>query len=412
MSHLIGFAGITLVLLITAIFSLRWPKVSRILYVGLLIRIIFIILDNYFIALPDSSHDADTFETLAWNWSKGGFFNVFNYYTGPNYNFISWILAILYSLIGERSVMLTQSVSLFFGIGTIFLGWLLANKIWDEKIALKVGWCIALFPSLILYSCLTLREIYISFFLLVALFGAVSWSKDNNIKSIVIAFIGFTAVTFFHSAMIVGGITFFSLVLFENLKKSFRALYNLRINIISIIILISFIILFIFYNAGLINLDLDYFNKKIDVEKIIREIHNRQGGDGAYPEWTKPDTAFELFYKAPLRIIYFLFSPFPWDVSKFSHIIGLFDSIFYIWLFCLIIFNLKEIFLNPQIRIIFYILMSFLLVFGIVIGNFGTSIRHKTKFVVAIILLAGPKLPFFIFKKNNRLKNLINNKYK
>ena len=45
--------------------------------------------------------------------------------------------------------MFPQSISLFFGIGCILLGWKLANKLWDNSAAKKVAWTIALFPSLI-----------------------------------------------------------------------------------------------------------------------------------------------------------------------------------------------------------------------------------------------------------------------
>ena len=37
-------------------------------------------------------------------------------------------------------------------MGSVFMGWFVAKKIWNETIAIKVGWTIALFPSLILYS--------------------------------------------------------------------------------------------------------------------------------------------------------------------------------------------------------------------------------------------------------------------
>ena len=306
MNALLGFSGIFFVTLITIFFSFRFPDIRKILYVALFIRITLIISGNYIFPLPDSGYDADTFETRAWNWSQGGFFNVFNYYTGPNYNFISWILALLYSLIGERSMMLTQSVSLFFGMGTIFLGYLLARKIWNTQIAIKAGWCLALFPSLDLYSCLTLREAYIWFFLLIAFLGVINWIQDKSIKSIIIGFAGFYLATFFHSAMFVGAITFFALIVLDNLKKLLKSLLRLKINVSSLILLSFLISIIIFYNVNEFKINLDYFNKKVDIEKIIREIHNRQGGDGSYPDWTKPNTAIELFYKAPIRIIYFL----------------------------------------------------------------------------------------------------------
>ena len=60
-------------------------------------------------------------------------------------------------------------------------------------------------------------------------------------------------------------------------------------------------------------------------------------GDASYPEWINIKSNIEFFYKTPIRILYFLFSPFPWDVSKLIHLIGylmvfIFDLILlYLW---------------------------------------------------------------------------------
>jgi len=45
------------------------------------------------------------------------------------------------------------------------------------------------------------------------------------------------------------------------------------------------------------------------------------------------------------------------------------------------------------------LLLSYLFVFGIGVGNFGTGIRHRSKFVVMFILLAAPLLKKIVFKK-------------
>ena len=112
--------------------------------------------------------------------SNGGFSSALGNFPGFSSLFISWIIAILYSIFGQ-SVLMGQALSLFFGMGSVYLGWLLAKKLWNKSAATKAGWFIALFPSLILYSCLILRETYICFFLLLALIGAVEWTRYKKI---------------------------------------------------------------------------------------------------------------------------------------------------------------------------------------------------------------------------------------
>ena len=68
-------------------------------------------------------------------------------------------------------------------MGSVYLGWLLIKKVWNQRVANKAGWFLALFPTLILYSCLILREAYVVFFLLIALNGIVDWTRTKNLKS-------------------------------------------------------------------------------------------------------------------------------------------------------------------------------------------------------------------------------------
>ena len=71
----------------------------------------------------------------------------------------------------------------------------------------------------------------------------------------------------------------------------------------------------------------------------------------------------EFIYKSP--IIYFIFSPFPWDVRKISQLIGTMDSFLYKTLFYLIFKIEKE--KEPDLRVIFIILLSYFLYLGSVL---------------------------------------------
>jgi len=47
--------------------------------------------------------------------------------------------------------------------------------------------------------------------------------------------------------------------------------------------------------------------------------------------------------------------------------------------------------------------VTYLIIYGIGVGNFGTVIRHRSKFVMILIILAAPKLHKFIFSTNKKL---------
>jgi hypothetical protein len=400
MYNLVGFISILVLILITLTMGLRWPAISRVLLIALAVRLIFLFINNHIFYLPDGDMDAKNFEQFAWKLSQDGFYNNFNNYSGPDAYFISFMLAIPYSLFG-RSILLVQSLSILFGIGSVFLGWLVAKKLWNNYTAIKVAWSIALFPSIISYSVLTMREVYVTFFLLLAIYGIVGWIRINNLKSFFFIFIGFIGATFFHGSSIIGLFIFLLIIALENLKNAFTLILKGRINlkILSIIIFSSFILVLYFTNK----ISLPYvqtFEKSINLKFLIDTVINlKVKGSAAYPEWTKVGSQIELIYKIPIRSLYFIFSPFPWDVSKTSHLIGVLDSFLYMILVYLIFCNRKVIWNDPSLRIILIILISYIIIYGVGVSNFGTGIRHRSKFAIEFILLAAPLIPRFIFFK-------------
>ena len=402
MSDILGFTSIAFVSTLTLIAGLLRPNIFRILFIALILRIVVMLIGHYLVDLPSSTADARSFERYAWSLAQSGFFNVMNNYTGPDAKFISWLIAIPYSLFG-RSVLMAQSISLIFGMSSIYLGWKTAKIIWDVQIANKVAWAIALFPSLILYSVLVLREVYISFFLLVALYGVVSWIKNNDFKSLILIFLGFFAATFFHGAMLVGALTFLTIIGVMSFISFLKLLFKYRIKMKNLMVFLIFVILSSIYLSGKITVTyLDSFESVSKIDNLLLKTDNSTRGEATYPEWTKVHSFNELFYKGPIRSLYFVFSPFPWDVKKPYHLIGLLDAFLYMYLVFLIFQNRKIILKDPALRVLLIILLSYLIVFGVGVGNFGTGIRHRTKFTIIFILLAAPLIKRLIFKKNKK----------
>ncbi len=397
MADLLGFASITVVAFITLIVATKWPDISRILLVAFSVRVILMLLGYYIFTLPDSTYDALGFEWGAWNFAKDGFFNVMDKYPGPNSAFYRWMIAIPYSLFG-RSLLMAQSLSLLFGLGAVFLGWLLAKKLWDNHTAKKVGWILALFPSLVLYSVLTLREIYVCFFLIVAMFGVVNWVRDDSYKSIFLAMFGFLGGTFFHGGIIIGGMIFGIIVLTRSIKKVSKLILFLRISPKNLLIVILSLIFLQLYFSNKIHIaKLGKFKDSIDLNRLQFETSNRLRGEASYPEWTKVNSPSEFITKGFIRVLYLLFSPFPWDIKKPAHLVGMFDGFLYLTLVYLIFLNRKSIWNDPALRTIFFILVVYFIIFGIGVSNFGAGTRHRAKFVIELIILAAPFIPKFSF---------------
>jgi hypothetical protein len=399
MSDLVGFISIILVFILTMVLCYRFPNISKILYIALALRVVVLLLGHYLIILPDSSDDASSFEAHAWILAQDSFIDKLNNF-GPGSYFISWLISIPYSLFG-RSLLMAQSISLFFGMAFIFLGWKLSKILWNDYVAKKVIWTIALFPSCILYSVLLLREIYVCFFLTLALYGVITWSKTKNFKSIILAMTGFIFAFFFHGALIFGSFVFLFIIFMYKLKTILISLKFFRVNLLSFITLIlSLIPLILFFSNNLNIPKIGYFEDISNLEKIFDRLQFVSNASANYPDWLKIKSQSEILFKSVLRAFYFIYSPLPWDVNKLNHLIGIFDSVLYMIFTYLIFCNRKVILKDPTLKFILVILVVYLIIFGLGVENFGTAIRQRFKFMIIFVLLAAPLIPrIFLFKK-------------
>ena len=56
---------------------------------------------------------------------------------------------------------------------------------------------------------------------------------------------------------------------------------------------------------------------------------------------------------------------------------------------------------------ILIILLFYGIAFSFGVGNFGTGIRHRSKFVIELILLAAPFIPQFVISKKKIYKKIL-----
>ena len=118
-----------------------------------------------------------------------------------------------------------------------------------------------------------------------------------------------------------------------------------------------------------------------------------QQGVASYPEFTQYNNTIEIFYKTPIKLLFFFGSPFPWEVKNLGHLIVMFDSFFFLFLIFLIFKNFRYIWSNHTLRILLIFFIFYSIIFTIGIGNFGTGYRHRTKFLILLLLIVAPYLP-------------------
>ena len=408
MASLLGVTAICIASLITFFLAARAPVIAKILVVAFIIRLVLSLFNVYIGDLPDSTQDALTFELFAWEWSQTNFTEVIKRFPDVNHGFIiSWIISILYNLT-DRSLLAAQTLGMIFGIFSIYFGWKLLEEVWSEKIAIKGAWILAIFPTWVLYSVITMREVYIYFFSIIGLLGFVRWLKYNKFYDIALVLLGFGVTAQFHGVMIIGLLVFLFFAFCRSLNSVVFLTKNLSSFISQLIIFsISIFLLILFFQS---KFGIQYIGSidSLSIDLFADQFRLSASGDSSIPQWLIPEGLFDTFWKTPIRIFYFLFGPMPWDISKPIHVFGMIDSILYLILFVFIMKNRKVLIKNQSSKALLYILAVYILVFSLGVANSGTAIRHKAKLLPIIIVLAAPSLPIITLghqKLHRRLKN-------
>ncbi len=398
MENLLGWFSLLIIFISLYFWKIKNLQIKTILYVAFFLRVICVLFDQYqLIEFPDAYGDADRFEWMAREYSKKyGLLIIFDFLKADSF-LISRIISLFYSIFYE-SKMMAQSISVTLGTISVYLIYYLSNMLWDHTSAKKAAWFTALFPTLILYSSITLREVYVVFFLLIALIGVVKFMQKKSFVSFIQAIISFFVLLLFHGPMAVGGFIFLTYLTLGLIKKQILKIYKLKLNLFSLFTIIIFSIPIILFFTSVIKFPyIGSINILFNLQEFIIKINSDIYGDASYPSFLIINDKLELMSKFILKIFYFLYSPFIWDIKKISHLFGFLDSILYFILTIYILKNSKNIIANPILRLLVLLFITYLIIYGIGTGNFGTGIRHRSKFVVILIVLATPKIHKFLF---------------
>lgn len=378
--------GLFVLLLGSSLFlALFWnadAKVRNLMLLAFLLRLGLTLTHAYVMPLPDSDADAIAFERLGWQtaeaWLNGG--------DAPSlsgaYLYSLWIGA-LYYLFG-RIPLVAQFANALFGTFTVYLTLKLAFLITGaRRPALTAALITALFPTLNLYSAITMRESLIVFFTAFSVYCFFLWLQRGRLSQMLGAAILLLPASILHSGMVFIEIAYVFFFCLYHPKKKRWASFSVN-TVIAIFLLIFFAVAF-----G------DWFNDKLP-QNISSLLSSDYLGErttvaardrAAYLSGLTPNSIGDMLVQTPLRALYFSYTPFPWMVSSLGDIVGLADALLYIFLSVYALKGLAYLWQGDRTSFwgIVLILTVFLAAFAWGTSNYGTAIRHRQKMVWFLI---------------------------
>lgn len=385
------FISICCFIFMTILFKVKDPVLRNILIIAFALRTGLVLLQASILSLPDSTKDAMAYELTGWEHAKA-------WNTGLEANFtITHVASLIYSkiigviyFISGRVPILVQFVNVVLGVFIVYYVYKIIIELGATKRSAQIGSVItALFPTLCLYSAITLREAFISFFTIVSVFYFLKWLNNGKISKLVLsaAFLLLSSALF--GAMIVIGVMYAIFFIFYEVKtKRWRLISKQGLLGLFMVTLVTLGI--ILFGSFLINKLPSDLRLVFSPDYMSYKVNLAAKGGSAYLVGFTPNSTLDIFIQSPVRMVYFLLAPFPWMISSPGQILGLIDALLYLVLVFYSIIGLKYLkkYNNPAFWAVILMLLIIIGTFAWGVSNFGTAIRHRQKIVGLIIAVS------------------------
>lgn len=300
-------------------------------------------------------------------------------------------LGILYWIIGDQRFF-SQFVNVILGMWSIFVFYKILDlfKLKDSKKLFFLA-LYGFFPQNIIFSSILLREALIQFFFVYSMLFFTKWLMSNNrinmFKTIFLVLLS----SLFHPGMIASLLVYGFMFLFLDVKKySFNYSFT-RKTLLVLFCSLAFVL--IAYNISMLNGKFSFLLSDTNLS-LLEKYESNSGieeGGATYLRNYKINSVVDFLVLIPLRLIYFVFSPMPYDIRGVGDLAAIIlDSLFYYFLIYRIVRSRKTIKDNmfrifPKIFFILFLTVSI----GFALGteNSGTAMRHRSKIFPALIIV-------------------------
>jgi 4-amino-4-deoxy-L-arabinose transferase-like glycosyltransferase len=382
LEDVLGWSSLLVAASIIGLVAWRHPAARAPLLVGFVARTAVVLIQSYVMQLPGSDADAIRFEFFGWAWSQGSLSEVMQRFTSGAYLY-SWIIAVLY-WIGGRSAFMAEMLNVLFGTLIIVNVFKLATLLRDERAGRSAAWVAALFPTMVLFSGLTMREVAVTYPLTLGVLYIARWRHTHRPIWVLAAMIAFGVAVAFHIAVIgviamallgVGTAWLLSLMR-GHVVAALRALAGLAVAAAVGAVIIT-------NGWG----GYDYI-KRVSIEEVRFQQQVAAVDRAAYLQGFQTMSPVDLLWQAPIRAVYLLFTPFPWWVRTPVDLLGLLDAVLFAWLLWKTLSGIRWIWRDDATRTVLMLFLASVFVFAIVVSNYGTAIRHRGKAAPLLIPLA------------------------
>lgn len=381
-----SFIIFTVIVLFFVLF-INYTKFVFILFSGFILRVMILLIDlrEGETIIPHSGDDSENFYKTGIEISMNTSLLNTEVYGG----LYSKFLGILFHLYGDDRLFVQ-----FLNIIITMTAILIVIQIFrmldiPGHIQMILVLLLSFYPHSLIFSSILVRESMISITVVLSLYFFVRWFKNRSTINAVLCILAILSGASFHTAVI--GILFGYLFGFIFYNHSVR---TLKFSVESVVpftvfaVITTYIIVFPDVVSGLPIAN--KVDQVLDNNDNVYEAVTSARGDTAYLASMEVNNLFQLLLFSPIKVIYFITSPMPWNIRKFNELISfLLDGVFYLTALILFIKNFYLVKSRPILAILLISIFAGWFIFGLGISNAGTALRHRFKFFYIVIVALG-----------------------
>ncbi len=395
----LGWLGLVLGLLIVLACAGADERVAAALLTAFALRALLALVDHYVMRLPDTGIDTVWYEQTGWAWAQAGLGYVLAHIQ-PGARLYVWMIAMLYAVAG-RSPLLVQALNVLLGSLVVWVTYRTSEALWGGGNAVRAAWVIAIFPTTVLYSCITLREVATVYPFMLGTLGLVHWAKSHRFRDLLGCLLGLAVAVGFNTG-ILAAMAVVCVIMLLHWLSSLRSRDATAVRATIAVILVVAVVGFVLASGW----GLSKFGSlsKLSLAKLARMQERLARGRTAYLQGVTPRSVVDLAWQVPLRVVHFLFAPFLWMRLVPKDALALLDSALMLGLAVTLWRSWRHIVSQPAARGVALVLLALVVAFALGVSNYGTAIRHRSKLVplAATLLCVQAPMPLPEWPGRNR----------
>ena len=369
-------------------------KVIFALVLSVLFKVFLILWDYYgtsIFILPNSHADSNSYHRGAVAFARTFSTNIDNY---------SYVVGSIYYLFGiQRMTAQFFNVILSFSGISILEKCLREFRFQQESREYTLMFA-ALLPNFLIMSSILIRECLISVIICGALYFFIKWWKSSRTVYFILSFLTVLGACYFHSGAIAVAIGIsMSLALTRNShdERNRRLNVSVKTVILSVVMFSFFMFLFNSLSDSLLSkfgsLETTRIDRYIDEHNIYESHEDEEDDSSTYTAGVSGYSGWQgIIINSPIRIVYFLWVPMPWDMRGLGDLIAFFgSSLFYGGTFfrairyCFIQWDHSD--KKALLVAMTLTALSAALVFAWGVDSAGSALRHREKFYFIFLFL-------------------------